>query len=171
MVNIQLNYDPNQALDPKSWDRNFNAVSLYRSIEHLASDTLNIKELLLRMRKYISDKSINGDKANKVKDLKGMNKAMWEFISTIYELHWDSLFVDDNKTTFRNKVRFKFIPQVMKSQVPNKGKEVVKPTFISFLLPPIPAKSMKEVKEISKYFKKNNKPLTKKSYAQASLSK
>lgn len=30
---------------------------------------------------------------------------------------------------------------------------------------------MKEVKEISKYFKKNDKPLTKKSYAQASLSK
>ena len=59
----------------------------------------------------------------------------------------------------------------MKSQVPNKGKEVVKSTFVLSLPPPILAKSMKEIKEISKYFKKNDKPLTKKSYAQASLSK
>jgi len=59
----------------------------------------------------------------------------------------------------------------MKSQVSNKGKEVVKPTFVSSLSSFIPAKSMKEVKEISKYFKKNNKPLMKKSYAQASSSK
>ena len=171
MVNIQLNYDSDQALDPESWDGNFRAVSLHEFIEHLASDALNIKESLLRMRKYISDKSIDGDKAHEVEDLKGMGKAMWGFISTIYESHWDSLFVDDNKMTFRNKVRSKFIPQVMKSQVPNKGKEVVKPTFVSSLLPPILAKSTKEVKEISKYFKKNNKSLTKKSYAQASSSK
>jgi len=43
---------------------------------YLASDVLNIKELLLRMQKYISDKSIDSDKANKVKDLKGISKAM-----------------------------------------------------------------------------------------------
>jgi len=75
MVNIQLNYDSNQALDPKSWDGNFYAIFLYRSM-YLASDVLNIKELLLRMQKYISDKSIDSDKANKVKDLKGISKAM-----------------------------------------------------------------------------------------------
>jgi len=92
VVNIQLNYDSDQALDPESWDGNFRAVSLHESIEHLASDALNIKESLLRMRKYISDKSINGDKAHEVEDLKGMGKAMWGFISTIYESHWDSLF-------------------------------------------------------------------------------
>jgi len=115
IVNIQLNYDSNQALNPESWDGNFCAVSLHQSMEHLVLDVLNIKESLLRMRKYISGKSINGDKANEVEDLKGMDKAMWEFISTIYKSHWNSLFVDDNKMTFRNKVRSKFIPQVMKS--------------------------------------------------------
>jgi len=41
-------------------------------MEHLASDTLNIKESLLRMWKYVADKSIEGDKANNVKDLIGM---------------------------------------------------------------------------------------------------
>ena len=49
VVNIQLNYNPNQALDPESWDGNFQVVLLYSSIEHLASDALNIKESLIRM--------------------------------------------------------------------------------------------------------------------------
>jgi len=51
MFNIQLNYDSNQALDPKSWDDNFHAVLLYGSMEHLTSDTLNIKGSLIRMKK------------------------------------------------------------------------------------------------------------------------
>ena len=35
VFNIQLNYNIDQALDPKSWDGKFYAVSLHRSIEHL----------------------------------------------------------------------------------------------------------------------------------------
>ena len=49
-----------------------------------------------------------------------------------------------------------------------KGKETVKPTFISTLLPPIPAKSQKEVNEISKFFKKTNSSTLTKFYAQVS---
>ena len=49
-----------------------------------------------------------------------------------------------------------------------KIKKTVKPAFVSSLLPPIPAKSQKEVNEISKYFKKNNNANSTKSYAQAS---
>jgi len=79
--------------------------------------------------------------------------------------------VDNNKSTFRSKVRSKFIPQVAKLQISNKRKETVKPTFVSSPLPPILAKSQKEVNEISKYFKKNNKPSMKKSYTQTSSSK
>ena len=76
IVNIQLNYDANQALDPESWDSNFHAVSLHRSIEYLASNVLNIKESLFRMQKYIAGKSIDGTKANDVKDIIGMGKAL-----------------------------------------------------------------------------------------------
>jgi len=76
MFNMQLNYNYNQALDSDSWDENFCAVSLHGSMEHLASDALNIKESLSRMWKYILGKSIKSDKANNVKDLKGMGKAM-----------------------------------------------------------------------------------------------
>ena len=44
-------------------------------------------------------------------------------------------------------------------------------TFVLFIPPSILAKSPKEVKEISKFFKKTKKPTTKKLYAQASTPK
>jgi len=87
-----------------------------------------------------------------------MGKAMWEFISAIYKSHWDNLFVDNNKTTFRNKIKSKFNSQITRPQVNNKEKETAKPTFIFPLLLLIPAKLQKEVNEILKYFKKSNKP-------------
>jgi len=94
-----------------------------------------------------------------------MGKAMWEFISAIYESHWDNLFVDNNKSTFRNKVKSKFNSQVNKPQALSKGKEIAKLIFVSSILPPILEKSLKEVNELSKYFKKNVNTLQKKSYA------
>ena len=50
----------------------------------------------------------------------------------------------------------------------NKGKKIVKPTFVSSLPPPIPAKLQKEVNELSRYFKKNINTPQKKLYVQAS---
>ena len=88
VVNIQLNYDINQTLDLESWDSNFQAISLHSSIEHLVSDIKNIKDSLIRMHKYILGKSINGDKANSIKDLEGIGKEAWEFY--LFPL-WSSL--------------------------------------------------------------------------------
>jgi len=75
VFNIQLNYDVNQTLDPESWDRDFRAISLHGSIKHLVLDIKNIKDLLLRMQNYILSKSIEGNKANDIKDLEGVSKA------------------------------------------------------------------------------------------------
>ena len=80
---------------------------------------------------------------------------VWEFLSSIYDSHWDGLYVDKFNTTFRSKVSSKFTPQVPKTLNNNKWKEVVKPTFVSPIPPLIPAKSQKEVNELLKYFKKN----------------
>ena len=85
-------------------------------MKHLASDTLNIKESLTRIWKFIAGKSINGNKANNLKDLNGMGKAIWEFISIVYNSHWNSLYIDNNNTTFRSKVKSKFSPQVKNIQ-------------------------------------------------------
>jgi len=155
MVNIQLNYDINQALDPEFWDGNFQAISSHGSMEHLVSDIKNIKESLTRMHKYILSKSIDNDKANNIKDLEGIGKTAWEFISFLYKAHWDSLYMNDSKTLFRNMVKSKFSPQIPKPSMNFKEKEMAKPTYVSTLPPPILVKSPKKVKEISKYFKKN----------------
>ena len=60
---------------PDSWDRNFQAISLHKSLKYLVSDIKNIKKSLTRMQKYILDKTIKGSKANNVKDLEGIGKA------------------------------------------------------------------------------------------------
>ena len=49
MYNMQISYDVNQALDTESWDSNFHVISLYGSMDHLASDAKNIKESLCCM--------------------------------------------------------------------------------------------------------------------------
>jgi len=64
VFNIQLNYNINQVLDPKSWDGNFWVILFHNPIEHLASNIKNIKESLIRIHKYILGKSIEGNKAN-----------------------------------------------------------------------------------------------------------
>jgi len=73
--NIQLNYDVNQTLDLELWDGKFRVVSLHRSMEYLASNIKNIKELLQRMQRYILGKTINGSKANNIKDLKEVGRV------------------------------------------------------------------------------------------------
>ena len=135
-------------------------------MEHLASDIKNIKDSLIRICKYILGKSIEGDKANSVKDLEDVGKVAWGFISSLYKVYWDSLVMDDTNMLFRNKVKSKFSSQIVKKLSNNKGKTLVKPSYISSLPPPILAKSLKEVNKISKFFKKNFISAQKNFYAQ-----
>jgi len=79
-------------------------------MEHLASDVKNIKDSLYRMGKYIKGKSIIDSNANSVKDLDNIGKVVWEFLSAVYNSHWNSLYVDNSKMSFRNKVKSKFNP-------------------------------------------------------------
>ena len=76
LLNVQLNYNPDQALDPDSWDGNFHIISLYGAMEHMPSDMLNFKESLSRMCKYMLGKAIESDDANDVEDLNSMGKAL-----------------------------------------------------------------------------------------------
>jgi len=76
--------------------------------------------------------------------------------------------VDNAKTSFKNKDKSKFSLQISKTPVNVKDKDIVKPTYVSPLPPPILAKLPKEVIEISKYFKKNSPLALRKSYTQVS---
>jgi len=120
-------------------------------MEHLVSNVKNIKESLCRIGNYIKDKSVNNN-PNNIKDPDSMGKVVWEFLSIVYDAHWDSLYVDDSKMSFRNKVRSKFNPQAPRTPVNNKGKETVKPTYVSSLSSPILAKTSKEVPKKSMRF-------------------
>ena len=139
VFNIQLSYNINQALDPNEWNGDFYTISLHGFMKYLVSNIKNIKDSLHRMEKYIQGKVIDGN-PNNIKDLEGVGKAVWKFLSSIYNLYWDGLYMNKANTTFRNKVKSKFTSQVPKSTENNKGKKVIKPTFISLIPPPIPAK-------------------------------
>ena len=169
MFDIQLSYDVDQALDPEEWDSDFHATSLHGAMEQLVSDVKNIKDSLCRIGKYIQGKSIDSN-PNNIKNLEDVDKAVWEFLSSIYDLHWDGLYVDEANIIFRNKIKSKFTPQVPKSINNNKGKEIVKSTFISLIPPLISAKLQKEVNELSKYFKKNTNSQQKKLYTNVTSS-
>jgi len=102
-----------------------------------------------------------------------MGEAVWNLISSVYQSNWDSLIADKNSYTLRQKISVKFTPKVKpipKGDHADKSKSV--PACIERIPPPIPAKSQKEVNQISKYFQNikwapTGKPAPK-SYAQAS---
>jgi len=52
-------------------------------MEYLGSDINIIKELLSRMEKFILDKSIDGSKANDIKDFKGLGKVACYKLKTL----------------------------------------------------------------------------------------
>ena len=62
-------------MEPELWDSNFYPISLYGSLEHLASNANNIKKSLAHMAKYIENKKIEMSKSNNIKDFKSISKA------------------------------------------------------------------------------------------------
>jgi len=110
-----------------------------------------------------------------------MGDAIWNFVSSVYEAKWDALHTDQNTNTLRSKISAKFTPRIPSSNG-NTKKDIPKSNLVTINkappLPPLPAKTKKEINVISKYFHtkklsgENNRLLFKdqssKSYAQAS---
>jgi len=109
VFNVNLNYDIDQALDLEKWDGRFHTTLLHEAMKHVMSDVKNIKDFLHRIGKYIRGKSLD-DNPNNCKKLEGVDKELWEFLSSIYESHWDGLYTDSSNNTFRSLVSSKFIP-------------------------------------------------------------
>ena len=184
VINIQLSYDPNAPTEPKLWSRSFYPISLHGSIKQIALDTKSIKDLLNFIAKYISNKKVNSGKTNDLKDFNGMGDSIWNFISAVYQANWDSLSTDNNSKSLREKISSKFTPRIVPTTSKN-NKEQAKPAPVTINknppLSPLPAKSKKEVNDISKYFQSkkpfaesknkdsNNSPA--RSYTQATKSK
>ena len=172
IINIQLPYNPNMPIKPKLWDSYFHPISLHKSIEHIVLDSKNIRDSLNFMARYISNKQVDSLKLNDLEDFNSISKAIWNFISLVYQANWDSIYADKQSNSLMRKIVAKFTPKIQPATGKN-NKEINKlsPANIERILLPISAKSQKKVNVISKFFK-NNKPanITKqppKSYAQA----
>ena len=133
------------------------------------------------MAKYIQNKSVNSVNANNLIDFGGMGDAIWNFILVVYKAKWDSLFTNQKTNNLRSKISSKFTLRTPPTSS-NKKKEIPKYVLVTINkalpLPPLPAKSKKEVNIISKYFQPKNSLVENKaqtsndkrgkSYAQAS---
>jgi len=181
IINIQLPYDPHAPTEPELWSGSFHPISLHGSIEHFTSDSKNIKTTLNFLTKYIQNKNVNSVKVNNLINFDGMGDAIWNFISVVYVAKWDALFTNQKTNTLRNKISSKFTPRTPPTSGNNK-KEIPKSVPITINkalpLPPLLAKSKKEINAISKYFQPKNSSVENKaqtsngkpgkSYAQAS---
>ena len=179
VINVQIPYNLNAPTEPELWSGSFHPISLHGSIEHFALDSKNIKATLNFLAKYILNKQVNGNTANDLGDFDGMGDTIWNFISAVYGAKWDVLHTDSKTNTLRAKILSKFTPRILAPNGNNK-KDISKSTPVTINkappLPPLPAKSKKEINSISKYFHskknsvENNNQLSKtnsgKSYAQ-----
>ena len=133
------------------------------------------------MVRYITNKKVNPKTANDLKDFDGIDNTVWNFISSVYQSGWDSLYTDNKSKTLREKISSKFTPRIVPSPTQKSNKSVPKliPASIDKVPLPLPlsAKTAKEVNVILKYFQNkkssnNNKskedPKITKSYAQTS---
>jgi len=155
MINIQLLYNPQAPTEPELWSGSFHPISLHGSIEHFTSDAKNIKVTLNFMAKYIQNKQVNGGKVNDLNDFDGMGDAIWNFISSVYTAKWDALYTNQKTNTLRSKISSKFTPRIPPTKG-NTNKKTPKSVPVTINkappLPPLLAKSKKEINVISKYF-------------------
>ena len=156
VINIQLSYDPNGPMEPNLWSGNFQSIFFHGSVEYIASDLKNIKQSLNFMVKYISNKKVNPKLSNDLEDLNGIGDAVWNFLSSVYQSSWDSLYTDNHSKSLREKISAKLTPRV----VPLTANKTTKiPNLVTINKapppPPLPTKSKKEVNIISKYFLPN----------------
>ena len=158
VINIQLPYNPQALTEPDLWSSSFHPISLHSLIKYIASDTKNIKDSLNFMARYITNKHVSSNKANDLKEFKSMGDSIWNFISLVYQVKWDSLYTDNNSTTLKVKISSKFTSRVVPNLVKN-NKEIVKHVLVTIKKtpppPPFPAKLKMKVNVISKYFQNN----------------
>jgi len=153
---VKLPYDPNAPTEPDLWSGDFHSIFLHSSVEQITSDMKNIKQSLNFMARYISNKKVNPKSSNDLNDFDGIGDVVWNFLSSIYQSSWDSLYTDNQSKTLREKISSKLTPRVVPSPT-HKSTKNPNPVTINKVPPPppLPAKTKKEVTVISKYFLPN----------------
>jgi len=111
-------------------------------------------------------------KSNDLEDFNNISKAIWNFISLVYQANWDSHYADKQSNSLKREIVAKFTLKIQSTTSKN-SKKINKLSSANIERIPLSilAKSQKEVNVISKFFK-SNKPAnttkqSPKSYAQA----
>ena len=142
VINISLLYDHNTLMEPNLWNGSFHSISLHRFMEHLTSDTKNIRDSLNFMAKYILNKQVNPARSNDLDDFKGIGEVVWNLVSLVYQSKWDSLITDKNNKSLREKTAAKLTPRIIPTPTHNnKALDISIPASIKKMPPSIPAKS------------------------------
>ena len=64
------------------------------------------------MARYIKNKKVEASKANDLSDFDGLDNSIWNFISSIYNSNWDTLYTNNKSNTLRSKILSKFTPRI-----------------------------------------------------------
>jgi len=62
--------------EPELWNGNFHPILLHGSIEHIALDAKNIKDILNFMARYISNKQVKSSKSNDLENFNSIGEAI-----------------------------------------------------------------------------------------------
>jgi len=91
------------------------------------------------MADYIRSRKILKGKINDIPKLKDFGKAIWNFVSSIYEFGWDLVYTDKNNNLFRNRILNKFTLKVLKNNFSSSSnkfkKKVAKIVRLPLLIP------------------------------------
>ena len=75
------------------------------------------------MAKYISNKQIDSLKSNNLEDFHSIGKAVWNFISSVYQTTWNLLYANKHSNTLRKKIIAKFTLKIQ--PITNKSNKVI----------------------------------------------
>jgi len=100
-------------------------------------DVKNIKNSLNFIARYITNKQVDSSKLNDLKDFNGIGEAIWNFISSVYQSNWDSLYTDKQSNLLRRKIATKFTPRTicLLAKIIRKPTSILQQTIIEFLHP------------------------------------
>ena len=108
------------------------------------------------MVRYIFNKKVNPKSSNNLNDFDGIGDVVWNFLSSVYQSSWDSLYTDNKSKSLREKILDKPTPRVVPSM---SNKPTKNPTLVTINKapppPPLLAKTKKEINTISKFFLSN----------------
>jgi len=148
-------------MEPNAWNGKAHPISIFGTIEVIEINAKNIDISLLCIAYFIRSRKVNTSAINNIKKLKGFGNAAFNFVLSIYEANWDTIYTNDYNNFFRNRIINKFTPKVKKLTISlkvdsskNKQIEIIR------ISSSIPTCSLKKILEKFKFFnKKDKKPM------------